>query len=695
MRKSVTFCIIAKNESKNLPACLGSIGAYPYEIVVIDTGSTDNTIEIAKRYTDKVYSFPFTEDNIDFSAARNEALKYATGDYIFQLDCDETLTESCNETIKKILDKEERALYLVTIASQMEGLPEPAISSNYRLFPNDPEIKYHFIVHENINNPGEDMVKGIPGKYPKLRNRGLVIHHTGYLRREKARKGTDNRNIKLLEKQIKLTPDEPYFFYHLGVQYYGIGEYEKSIAYYEKFLAFIKENSENIHKIYTPTIYEGLLVSCMRAGKKERMEEFKAIETINPGYYYNLGLWYDYEGHSEIALELFNKAIDNSKNANKLVTYDLAQVSWRPYIAKGEIYLEAKKYQRAIDCFKLALTESPKNTTIINLLARTYAIDYRPELAERFAEMAIKFEDTLNNRLHLADVYINFGKEDKGLEIYFKEASAEHLLMLRDAIREAKPEVAGRVDKFLGEREYLKTTTAKGKLLPSNSVTVVIPTLAKCNMELFEKAVMELSKSSCIKTINILDNTESGKLKEHPRQWSDKVNIFTGANRYVNPAWNFGLELTDTPYYLLLNDDVLVRPEIITECVALLESHSEIGVVTYLTENKLPEDYFKKGSESEEVLAVHVSLRDVSGGWFIFGRKENWEPIPEDLKIFCGDNWIYDMAVLRKHKEIVKVVSNFIVHFTSTTVNLENLYAKGVLDEERKTYADIKKRFKL
>ena len=688
MSKTISFCLIMKDEERVLPACLDSIKGIASEIVIIDTGSSDRSIEIAKQYTDKVYSLQL--DEMDFSKARNEALKYATSDYIFQIDADETLTAEGEKCLREILERPDRALYLVSIASQLDGCPDPALSNNYRLFPRDPEISYHFIVHENINNPGEDQDLGTPGKYEKRRKQGLLLMHSGYLNREKNRKGTDQRNIKLLERQILLTPDHPYFLYHLGRQYSGLGDWEKSISYYQKFLDYLKDHPENVHKVYTPVVMEGLLVSCMRSGKTDRMDEFRKVETINPGFYYNLGLWYDALGYEDIALLQFDRAIDNSKNVNKLTTYDQSHASWRPYLAKGEIYVSAKKYQRAIDCFKLALTESPHNTTIINLLARTYAIDMRPELAERFAILALKHEDSLNNRLHLADVQINFGKEDKGLETYFKDGSPEHLVLLRDALKESRKDLADRISKHLEDREYVKTAEI-GKP-SSSSVSVIIPTLLKCNREQFERSLEILSGSSFVKSIIILDNTETGEMSIHPKKLPDKISIFSGANRFVNPAWNYGMEICSTPYYLLLNDDVMVRPETISECCALMDQHPEIGIITYATEDKLPADYFQKAGG--EILSVHVPLNQVSGGWFIFGRREDWTPIPEELKIFCGDNFIYDTIVLRKKKEIVKVLSNFVVHFTSTTIRALKTYETGALAEELATYEKIKKRLR-
>jgi glycosyltransferase involved in cell wall biosynthesis len=87
-RPKISLCMIVKNEERYLDNCLKSVKDVVDEIVIVDTGSEDRTVEIAKNYTDKVYFHPWKNS---FSEARNHYLKYAAGDWIFQIDADEEL----------------------------------------------------------------------------------------------------------------------------------------------------------------------------------------------------------------------------------------------------------------------------------------------------------------------------------------------------------------------------------------------------------------------------------------------------------------------------------------------------------------------------------------------------------------------------------------------------------------------------
>ncbi len=104
---TVSVCMIVKNEAAILSRCLDSLQGIYDELIIVDTGSTDRTVEIAKSYTDKVYSFPWVND---FSAARNESLRHATSDYLYVVDADEVLTPEGRKLLSEyknhLLEKE-------------------------------------------------------------------------------------------------------------------------------------------------------------------------------------------------------------------------------------------------------------------------------------------------------------------------------------------------------------------------------------------------------------------------------------------------------------------------------------------------------------------------------------------------------------------------------------------------------------
>lgn len=197
-QKLISACIMAKNEEQNIERCLSSIKDFCDEIIFVDTGSTDNTIEIAKKYTDKIYFFPW---NGNFSDARNETLKYATSEWVFIVDADEEASDNLKNNIRnylKSLDKDIIAVYIPTVNYLDFDKKHSEVASTARFFRNG-KVKYENIVH---NQP---VYKG------KTVKADFELLHYGYIWTRLRRKQKTERTLTLIEKYLKENPDDVYY----------------------------------------------------------------------------------------------------------------------------------------------------------------------------------------------------------------------------------------------------------------------------------------------------------------------------------------------------------------------------------------------------------------------------------------------------------------------------------------------------
>ena len=122
LNPSISVCMIVRDEEQFLVRCLSSVTKVADEIIIVDTGSKDNTMDIAKRYTDKVFFHPWNES---FSEARNHYLEYATCDWIFQIDADEELVkEDAQNLLKAVKNPDADAVMVQIISTFKKGKDE-------------------------------------------------------------------------------------------------------------------------------------------------------------------------------------------------------------------------------------------------------------------------------------------------------------------------------------------------------------------------------------------------------------------------------------------------------------------------------------------------------------------------------------------------------------------------------------------
>lgn len=204
-------CMIVKNEEKNIERALSWGKGIVCEQIVVDTGSTDGTMEIAKKMGAKVYEFPWIND---FAAAKNFALSKAMGDWIAFLDADEYFSEEDAKKLLPLLEtlekkrfekngKKEKINVIETDCVQLDTEGKVyGVLEQIRIFRNKPYIRYQGAIHEQIASRSE--VQGLT----ILDMRGkLAIYHTGYAwtsKEEMQKKG--ERNITLLERELKQNP---------------------------------------------------------------------------------------------------------------------------------------------------------------------------------------------------------------------------------------------------------------------------------------------------------------------------------------------------------------------------------------------------------------------------------------------------------------------------------------------------------
>jgi tetratricopeptide (TPR) repeat protein len=218
--------MIVKNEEVMLPGCLESVCGLADEIVVVDTGSTDRTVEIVTSYQAKVVHFPWKDD---FSSARNESLRHATGDWVLVLDADERLQPECGGELKNLIEREDLVGVNVWLASQMpDGPAAEVLAARYcRLFRRLPGIEFTGLIHEQVL-PSLQRLKG------RVVNSEIVIRHLGYAGASPTKL---RRNLKLLEQAVVQTPDDPFVHFNLGLTLHGIGRWAESTQAFEAALA--------------------------------------------------------------------------------------------------------------------------------------------------------------------------------------------------------------------------------------------------------------------------------------------------------------------------------------------------------------------------------------------------------------------------------------------------------------------------
>lgn len=217
-RPRISLCMIVRNEEQHLEKCLTSVKAVVDEICVVDTGSTDGTVEIAEAHGARVISRPWDDD---FSAARNASLDMASGDWVLHLDADEELSEKAIEMIPALVKRGRAAGYILPVDSYVPS----GLSRAYclRLFQRIGGVKYRGRIHEDIG--------------PAIRSLGETltiaeapIYHYGYREDPLLATGKRSRNRHLLLKSLEDEPGHPWYIYYLAAEEFLAGEPEAALS---------------------------------------------------------------------------------------------------------------------------------------------------------------------------------------------------------------------------------------------------------------------------------------------------------------------------------------------------------------------------------------------------------------------------------------------------------------------------------
>ncbi|MBB30898.1 MAG: hypothetical protein CME25_18570 [Gemmatimonadetes bacterium] len=220
--KRLSLCMIVRNEEERLEGCLECVEDLVDEIVVVDTGSTDGTVAVAESFGAKIGYFEWCDD---FSAARNESLKLATGDWIMWLDADDRLPVECHDKIRNLIAGTKEKAYLFVLDSQD---CETVACLQMRLFPNVPGVEFEKPVHEQL--------------FPSVARLGIeveptdvIVVHTGYTTTEVVRDKME-RYLRIMERWLEDHPGDYVVRSNVAMTYFVWKELNTAIGHYEKIL---------------------------------------------------------------------------------------------------------------------------------------------------------------------------------------------------------------------------------------------------------------------------------------------------------------------------------------------------------------------------------------------------------------------------------------------------------------------------
>ena len=396
--RTVSACMIVKDEEELLEGCLKSIRNWVDEIIIVDTGSTDKTIEIAESYGAKIFHQQWEGD---FSKHRNYSLEQATSDWIFIIDADERLCEEDIPKLQGLINSDEHSIVSINVYSIYGDNEEmTTFLPSIRLFKREMELRYQGIVHNRLEFPEDATIVRAEVK----------LIHLGYDLSPKRMKAKFERSKALLEKQLEENPQNAFALYNLAQLYRGRSKDDPA-----KFSDEIIKFAQRAVKVTDPDDLHTRNIHLM------------SLDQLAWAYFYKK----DFAS----ALKYAEEALSHKKNYLD------------PLLLLGHIYTQTQEIDKAIDSYKIYLDKQAKyrptletdNIILINPDSRAAAF-YGLALIYELTE---KFETALEYYRKTADINSSHLDVQKRIEILKESLSAEPSKHQKELVEELSGLISG------------------------------------------------------------------------------------------------------------------------------------------------------------------------------------------------------------------------------------------------------------
>jgi glycosyltransferase involved in cell wall biosynthesis len=361
----VSLCMIVKNEERFLAECLASVRDCVDEINIVDTGSTDRTVEIARSFGANVIH---REWRNDFAWARNEAIAMATLRWTLVLDADEELVPESAPLLRALgaTPADVDAVYL-QIQNAVEDESGASTMTHYltRIFPTTPRIRYKSVIHENLAL--DEGALELPAVMSPIK-----IVHKGYTKAVLEGKKKDERNTPLLEKAIREAPEEAFSWFNFGVSAVAAGDADGGIEALEKMFALGDKP-----RAFWPLAY--VMLGSAHAelkGDVERgmavIDEGLAVNDDHPNLVFTRGYFLSLSKRYDESREWYERAIGLRQAVYKHYMVDDEIVLWKAAFNLGSTYVKQDRFAEALPWFEQALANKPDSALLRAVTARTY-----------------------------------------------------------------------------------------------------------------------------------------------------------------------------------------------------------------------------------------------------------------------------------------------------------------------------------
>lgn len=449
--QKLSLCMIVRNEEAYLADALKSAQEIVDEIIVVDTGSSDRTVEIAREYGAKVF---FKEWDDSFASARNESLAHATGDWVLIMDADERIPPQFKDNLRSLLIPTEQPIsYLVYIRNYLRENDESSVLGHYvvRLFRKTPETTFFGVIHEQLYpNWGE----------VTLPEESFYLTHLGYGKQDKKAQKIEQRNLPLIQKALDQSRDTNPDLYSFYAFYMGT-----SVSRTDEVMHWLKESIDSCPRPasapHIPVAYLDYLRALFYSRQFTQGIEVaqKALDTI-PAMHKYPDFW-DFYGvllladqkHDE-AIAAFERALALVDNSDEQMLFFATRSSriggWGTLLNLGLAHALKQNQTEAQAYFMKAMEAYPSQDKT-QILERIDRIMGSPDMTREYFEERIRQAETQDSYdlQALSNIYLKQEQPFEALllqrDLHGPEKAIETALELaRTYIRYQRFDLAGK-----------------------------------------------------------------------------------------------------------------------------------------------------------------------------------------------------------------------------------------------------------